>query len=153
MIRFLHYHPISTVSALVFALALFKGGPAERLGTLAMSADWLAELVFDQLSTFHKLAILPTIGLDFLLALALLMLALRYGRLWLGASMIVQSVMLSLHSMALSDDNPGFYFYAASLNVCTCIMAACLLIGTLSSWRRNQAFAKRPASSGRVVTV
>ena len=151
MIRFLHYHPISTVSALVFALALLKGGPAERWGAVAMSAEWIAELMFDRLATFHRLAIVPTIGLDFVLALALLGLALRYGRLWLGAAMIVQSVMLALHSMALSDDSPGFYFYASSLNIGTCTMAGCLLAGTVASWRRKPAadgLAPRPAVQG-----
>ena len=137
MIHFLHYHPITTAALAVMLVALAKGGSPERLGAGAMLLDWLAELAADRFGDFHRMAIVPTVFLDFILASALLVLALRYGRLWLGGAMILQSVMLALHSMVLSDDAPGYYVYATCMNVTTCLVFTCLLSGTVSSWRRR----------------
>ena len=139
MIHFLHYHPISAVALVVFVVALIKGGAAERLGAGAMILDWLGEVVADRFGDFHRMAIVPTLFLDVLLAAMLLGLALRYGRLWIGVAMILQSVMLAMHSMVLSEDAPGYYLYAACMNVTTCLLLLSLLTGAVSAWRRRVA--------------
>lgn len=152
MIYVLRDHPITVMSAVVFALAFVKGGPAERWGGGAMVLEWVVEWLVDLVGTFHGMAVVPTLMLDFALAVALLVLALRYGRLWLGAAMIIQSVMLALHAMALSDDSPAFYVYATFLNACTCLIVGSLLLGLISSWRRRSLDrADRLTSSGAVL--
>ena len=139
MIHFLHYHPISAAALLVFLAALLKGGAPERLGAAAMILEWVGEVVADRFGNFHHIAIVPTLFLDFCLAAMLLGLALKYGRLWIGAAMILQSVMLAMHAMVLSDDAPGYYLYATCLNATTCLLLFSLLTGSVSAWRRRRA--------------
>ena len=137
MVHFLSTHPITAVSVLIFLLALAKGGAPERWGAGVMVAEWTAELVVDNFFSAGDVAVAPTIILDAALAFALLSLALRYGRLWLGLAMILQSVMLALHAFALSDDSPGYLAYATALNLLTCAVVLNLLSATLSAWRKR----------------
>ena len=148
MVHFLHYHPITAAALAVFVLALLKGGTPERLGAAAMICDWAAEALVDRFGDFHRIAIVPTLFLDALFAASLLVLALRYGRLWLGAAMILQSVMLAMHSMVLSDDAPGFYGYAACMNLTTCLLLFSLLTAALSAWRRRVRLRRAPVLAG-----
>ena len=137
MSHLLHYHPITVTFAIVIVLAMMKGGAPERIGALLMGVDWLCELGVDSFLKNGWIAISPTIVLDALLAGGLLVLALRYGKLWLGFTMIMQSLTLALHAMALSDDAPGYNLYATLLNVTTCMTSLGLLAGTVTAWRRR----------------
>ena len=137
MSHFLHYHPITIASAIIIALGILKGGAPERAGALLMAVEWLVEVGVDRLLKGGLIAVSPTIGLDALLAGGLLILALKYGKLWLGAAMMLQSVTLALHAMALGDGAPGYNIYAALLNVTTCLIVLSLLVGTVSAWRRR----------------
>ena len=140
MVKFLHFHPITAAAFLIFALAFAKGGAAERFGAALMIGDWLLSLaavaclsrVVDGVPTVPVTTILL---LDFMFAVGLLGLALRYGRLWLGTAMILQSLMLAMHAMALSEDAPGFMLYLASLNIVTCLLLLSLLVGVATAWR------------------
>ena len=151
--QFLHFHPITTAALLIFGSALYKGGPAERWGALLMVADWAFSLAAVELFSHiengvHVVPTTPTLVLDFLFALGLLVLALRYGKLWLGSAMILQSVMLAMHAMELSSDAPGFVFYAATINLLTCLVLVNLLLGTLGAWRTRSTERRTQASSG-----
>ena len=155
MSHFLHYHPITAVSIAIMAFALLKGGSAERLGALMMASEWILEALFDTWLGAKHVAVSPTIALDALLAGGLLLLALRYGRLWLGCALILQSVALALHAMALSDDAPGYNIYAGMLNACTCLLMLSLFWGAVSSLSRSRSVrrVKKARSDQHALTV
>lgn len=139
----LHLHPITLSALIIFAMAAVKGGQAERLGAALMVVDWLCSTgssAFLGVLMGEGVAVVPVdlaVAIDFLFSLGLLALALRFGKLWLGASLVLQGLMLAMHAMALSSDAPGFLLYAAVLNVTTCLLLFSLLLGTLAAWRRG----------------
>lgn len=137
MIHFLHFHPITASAVFIFALSLWKGGVAERLGAGLMIAEWLVELGVDTVVRDELRAVAPTVVCDFVLACGLLVVALRFGKLWLGVAMILQGVVLAVHALALGYDAPGYNLYVTVLNVTTCLLLISLLTGALTSWRRR----------------
>lgn len=144
----LHLHPISVSALIVFSLALIKGGAAERLGAALMVSDWLFTVGLTALVGVlmgEGVPALPAnlaVLIDFFFSVGLLGLALRFGKLWLGAALVLQGVMLAMHAMALSPEAPGFVLYAGFLNVTTCLLLFSLLLGTLAAWRRRAAKAQ-----------
>ena len=140
MVKFLHFHPITLAAFLIFTLALAKGGASERWGAALMIGDWAFSMfALKALGTVANgmsiVPTMPTLVLDFLFAAGLLGLALRYGKLWLGSAMILQSFMLAFHAVALSEDAPGFLIYVAAINIVTCLLLLSLLIGVAGAWR------------------
>lgn len=74
---------------------------------------------------------------DFLLAMGLLMLAVRYASLWLGGVLLLQAVQFTLHAWYMLADRGHDIFHAVVNNLVTIGVLVCLLIGTVTAWRRR----------------
>ena len=57
--------------------------------------------------------------------------------LWIGAAMLLQAGQFSLHAWYLVNALQRDRFYAVANNLVTVGILACILVGTLISWRRR----------------
>jgi hypothetical protein len=119
-------------------LALWKGGPPERLGGGLI----LAFVLLWELTRFlpHNLhAFLPVAQLigDGLTALGLLAIAVRYGSLWLGGALLFQAAQFSLHSFYLVTNRAPDALHMTVNNADLLAILSCLLLGSLTAWRRR----------------
>ena len=119
---------------LVTLLSVNKGSAGERCGA--------ALILLTNLAGFGAFAIkaqappqMLLFWLDFTLASGLLLIAFRYSSLWLGAAMLLQSVILFAHAMALDDGEISSFSFVLMNNLVSWLMYACLLGATLMSWR------------------
>ena len=81
-------------------------------------------------------------GLDFLLACGLLLITFRFSSIWLGAAMLLQSVILFAHAMTLSDGEFSSFTFVVLNNIVSGMMYACLLGATLMSCRTRSRIEK-----------
>jgi hypothetical protein len=123
------------------ALALWKGGPAERGGALLICGTWLAAMLGLALARQYVLAI-PFLLSDAVLAVGLLILAIRYSSWWMGAAMLLQAIGLSFHAAYFAADpdeisRKVLHFYVMGKNLSSWGMLLVILVGTLASWRKR----------------
>ena len=128
-IAFILISLIFIIACCVFALVL--GRKAEKLGAICvLAANFSAEVMIglfrDQYPGTDILII------DFLLAVALLFLAVRYSSLWLGCAMILQGIALYTHALGLLGDEVSSQLYIRLIDILTYSMAACIFLGTAS---------------------
>jgi hypothetical protein len=118
------------------ALGLLKGGPAERIGALLIMSFYVVGDVLLVLagSSFPLTAIFMG---DFIFALSLLIVALRYSSLWLGCAMLLQSVALCSQGLSFGGDGLGAHEQLWLNNSVSMLMMACIVAGSISSWRRR----------------
>src|SRR3954467_14350730 len=86
------------------ALALWKGGPPERLGVIIYV---VINVVFQVASTQDARSLLysyETLGADLLIATGFLIVALRYSSLWLAGAMVAQGLATAIHGFHLEDE-------------------------------------------------
>jgi hypothetical protein len=136
---------------LVTALAMTKGGPAERLAALMVLFAWVAVLGAQAISGDVVPAI-PLLVTDALLATGLLALAIRYASLWLGAAMMFQAAFFTFHMLHQSGDFTGSRLYLAAMNVVSYCLLITLAGASIASWRKrlraSKAGAPREQSPG-----
>src|SRR3990167_6537792 len=120
----------------VFALAWFRGGRAEQYGaSLKLATSLIALAVHHLLKQGAISGALLTA--DGVLAVGFLALAIRYSSLWIGVAMLLQAGQFSLHAWYLVNALQRDRFYAVANNLVTVGILACILVGTLISWRRR----------------
>ena len=78
------------------------------------------------------------LALDGLLALALLLLALRHATRWLGVAVLLQSVQFSLHAYYLVQAKRYDSFYILVNNSVSSGVLLCILTGTLLARRKRR---------------
>lgn len=129
----------------VCALALIKGGRAERI----TAALILANLLLAYLGQF-----LPPSGdsifqlaRDGLTALAFLVVTLIWGTPWLGMVMLLYASQFALHSVYFVTDRPHDRLHSIANNINFLSVHLCLLIGTVIAWRKSARQSKSPAES------
>jgi hypothetical protein len=127
---------------LVTTLSLLKGGAAERCGAALIWAVNVASDVAFALNS-QQAPQYALFYLDLLLAIGLLAIAFRFSSVWLGAAMLLQSVILFTHALALDDGAISALGFVITNNVVSNLMYACLLGATLMSWRGRD----RPAET------
>ena len=122
-------------------LALWKGGPAERSGAILILVTWLGSTVIQAIA---KAYILPIVFLasDALLAAGLLLLAIRYSNLWMGAAMLLQAIGLSLHAAYFAADKSDLgpyavWLYVAGKNFASVAMLLVILSAAIVAWRKR----------------
>lgn len=126
----------------VCALAWAKGERAERAGAILLFSTWagsnLLRNIVGHLSLGGVEEIKATLSLagDFVLAVGLLVLAVRYSSLWLGAVLLIQGGEMTLHSMFLEQES-GTLAYITVSNLLSYMFLAVILAGTAASWRRR----------------
>lgn len=135
---FLNIYTLMGLAALLStaAFAWWKGGPAERLGTLILCVSAIGGDVARAFS--GQLA--PTVTMfvsDMFLSLGFLYIAIRYSSLWLGAAMIFQGCAFSFHATQLDDsDLPrwhGMVIYLLVHNILSYLVMLTLVGGTLAT--------------------
>jgi hypothetical protein len=132
---------ISLASMLgVWFLAFTKGGPAERWGICLLAANWIA--TFAVLGFIGRNVLeLASLGLDFLMAVAFLIIAVAYSSRWLGVAMLIQGLILALHADGLFDVAPGNWrWHAICLNLANFTLLW-VLAGAVGAtwWKRRRA--------------
>lgn len=124
------------VTLAVLGLAWWKGERPERYGaTLKVVTSLIALGIHDLLMQDSISGALLTA--DGVLAVGFLALAIRYSSLWIGAAMLLQAGQFSLHAWYLVSELERDRFYAVTNNLITVGILACILVGTLISWRRR----------------
>jgi hypothetical protein len=122
-------------------LAVWKGGPAERSGALLILVTWLGSTVIQALAKAYILPIL-FLASDAVLAAGLLILAIRYSSLWMGAAMLLQAIGLSLHAAYFAAEKADLsrhtlWLYIAGKNLASFAMLLVILAAGIAAWRRR----------------
>jgi len=114
--------------------AILKGGPAERAGALLIVASYITAETIIVVTSPH----LPVFALfvcDFALAVGLLVVSIRYGSIWLGFAMLLQSANLCSQALSFTGDGLGQIAEATLNNVLSVLMGASIGTGALLAWR------------------
>ena len=137
-----------TLIAGVCVFAIVMGGAAERLGAICIiAANAVAEFVM--LVSNWRYSASSIFVIDFILAICLLLVAIRFGSLWLGAAMILQGIALCAHALIQMGDEIPARIHLYLNNSLTYLMLGCIMLGTLANIRRrrrNHGFTPAPDS-------
>jgi hypothetical protein len=133
-------------------LALWKGGPAEKGGAILLLVTWLAPMI--ELATAKTYILAgPFMLSDVVMAAGLLILAIRYSSLWMGAAMLVQAIVLSLHAGYFGADRADrsphvLHLYVLGKNLASASLLIIILGATVTSIvQRNLARRRQAARS------
>ena len=136
---------IDILSALCCLFAFWKGGAAERAAAAAVTVN----LLIGQIG--HALA--PELNSqirlvnDGLAALILLVVAVRYATLWMGAVMLFYAAQFSMHAVYLVlERKGGDYLHALINNLDFIGINLCLVAGVIAAWR-NRVRARRASAA------
>jgi len=126
------------------AAAIWKGDTAVRVAgasflILDLATLLLSPTVVDISSETFVLA------LDFCCAVVMLLLAVRYANLWLGAAMIFQAAQFSLHAYYLVMELPHDRMHAWINNADDWGILISISVGTVLAMRRRMAMAREEA--------
>jgi hypothetical protein len=139
---------LALLGTLVFAFA--KGGSAERWGAALICISWLGgdAVSFLLRTVFSKQYLeLTLLFMDAGLAVGLLILALRFAKMWLGLAMFMQSGELALHGIAIADWGLSFKSYALFNNLISFSLLTTLAVATSIRWFDRSRTARRLLSA------
>ncbi|MET3667014.1 hypothetical protein [Caulobacter sp. 1776] len=117
------------------------GARPERSGAALLLGTWLA-VVLAGLIRDKELARGVFLALDGVLALGLLLLALRHTTRWLGVAVLLQGVQFSLHAYYLVAARRYDNLFVMVNNLVSLGVLICLLAGVALAWRSRRAVAK-----------
>ena len=112
------------------------GQPERQAAMLVLATSFLASfppLIFDR-----ELQRLVFLALDGAVAVGLLLLALRYARVWLGVAVLLQGVQFSLHAYYLVSAIRYDNVYAMVNNLVSLGVLCSLAIGSVLAWRTRR---------------
>lgn len=125
----------------VVVFAWWRGGAPERIAaTAVLSGALIVELIHVVVPKVAQPGALLLI--EGMLALTLLLAALRYVRPWLGVAMVLEGIQFSLHAYFLVADMAHNYFYSLVNNLITIGVLLCLLVGATMASRKRSAAGK-----------
>lgn len=128
--------PIAIISVSIYAW--LRGRSAERFGSLLYAAAFMTAMAL-YITLGLERSVVPVLLLDAFAALGFLVLAFRYNSLWLGLAMILQGIVLGLHSTHLTEvEDPqvfGMSLYATLQNL--------ISLGMLATFAGATALAQR----------
>src|SRR6185369_8313579 len=127
---------IIALTLAVCALAVWKGGPGERLAGLVVGAGVVATLLASLLLPVGVISIFYLTG-DGLIAVILLLATLRYGTPWLGGVMLLYAAQFALHGFYFVMERKPDRFHAIFNNLNLLAMLTLLVTGTVLAWRRR----------------
>ncbi|MHB8285311.1 MAG: hypothetical protein ACYDD1_11600 [Caulobacteraceae bacterium] len=117
-------------------MSIIKGAPADRAGASLILLFYMA----DELTFLVSQQRFPTTLIffgDFILAVGLLVVAIRYSSLWLGCAMLLQSIDLCSQGLALGGDGLSTEAQIWLNNAISMAMVASVVMGASISWRRR----------------
>lgn len=118
------------------AFAGLRGGSPERYAALCVGLTWAATAIGQSLSG-ERVPIGSIMVADWVLALCLLGLALRYRSTWLGFALILQGASMTLHAMYFQEPGKHPAFYLVGINGLSIAMLALLIFATVLAMRRR----------------
>jgi hypothetical protein len=128
----------------VSAFGLWKGDAPVRYAVIVRLAVELATLVINpKFGDVGGESVL--LAVDFAFAVILLVLAVRFASLWIGAAMILQAAQFSLHAYYLVMELPHDRLHAWVNNTDDWGILISIGIGTILAMRRRQALAREEA--------
>jgi hypothetical protein len=152
------YSQLSIVAlVLCCGFAIWKGGAPERAGALLILGTWIFTLIASVgTKTLAATAFLVS---DAIMAGGLLILAVRYSSLWMGAAMLLQAIVLSLHAAYFAAeqseiDMKTLKLYVFGKNLASVGLLVIILAATLFSIlkrRKSRPQAAPAASMGAAV--
>jgi len=113
--------------------ALWKGGPAERLGGAVVGANVVLSII-SGLVLPEAVQTLARLTLDGVTALCLLVIAVRYASFWLGGVMLLYAAQFSLHAFYMVTSRPIDLLHIKINNGNFLGISICLAIGTAVAW-------------------
>lgn len=119
-----------------FLFAIWKGGRSERWAGSLVVAGSIYAFVIHRAISGETLATALLAG-ELVLAMGFLGLAIRYASLWLGGAMLLQAVQFMLHAWYLLGEIQADIFFSIINNIDTIGILLCIVLGTLTAWRRN----------------
>ena len=151
-----HAMTSAAFSACIFAA--WKGGPSERLGAAVIGCTWLLSLITYPLLIMasgrsgYFMAPYFAFGIDALGAVGLLVVALRYSKLWIGLAVLIQALALAIHAGYLMSDGPtsgvGAVVYISRVNLLGAALILVLFGGTVAAWLRNERANRTTSAEG-----
>ena len=135
---------VIVVAVVAAPLALWKGDAASRIAGIASA---LNALLLPALRIFLQRHIgeVVQLAVDFIWAIGLLMLVVRFAYRWLGVTMLLQAVQFSLHAYYLVMDLPPDRLHAWINNLNTTGISLSIIAGVFLAWRRRVALANEAA--------
>ena len=133
------------VGAVLVTVATFwKGDAAVRYAGLTHLAVEVAQFIIHPRfgDTGAESIVL---AVDFISSVVLLLLAVRFAALWLGATMMLQSALFSLHAYYLVMELPQDRVHAWINNTCDWGIITCIVTGLVTGARRRKALAREDA--------
>jgi len=141
---------LTLFAAVVWALAFWRGGAAERWGALVVAANQLAAIVIIFAMTGGSrqyIGLLVQLTLDGAAAVALLFVLLRYGRPWLGVAMLLYALQFTLQSIYLVAEIKKDYWHVVVNNLNFIAIHLSLLVGTVQHWLQRAKGSRKPAGA------
>lgn len=90
------------------------------------------------LATLPHFPVFVAFGFDFAIAIGLLIIAFRYGSIWLGFAMLLQSANLCSQALGFSGEGLSHYDFVVLNNVLSLLMGLSIATGAFLSWRRRR---------------
>jgi hypothetical protein len=113
------------------------GRNAERYAALFIGLTWIGGLV-GQAVTGEGIPVGSIMLADWIVALALLALALRFRNTWLGYALILQGASMTLHAMYYQEPGKHPSFYLMGINGLSIAMLSLLVFATMMAMRRRR---------------
>jgi hypothetical protein len=138
--------PLLTIGAAIFAavFALWKGDTPARVAGVVSAINAIA-LPVARMALQAQVGEVLQLTFDFFWAVGLLVLAVRYASLWLGATMLLQAAQFSLHAFYLVMERPHDLIHAWINNINTVGISICIVVGTVTAIRRRVVIAREEA--------
>jgi hypothetical protein len=138
------------------AFALGKGGCVERWAAGIIGLSWVLSVgVSAFLSGLfsHQTEEFTFLALDAVTAIGLLVLALRFAKVWLGVAMLMQSGELALHGAVMADWGVEFNLYMLLNNVLSFGLLLLLAGATVTAWSQRAHRRHAPSNSVFEATI
>jgi hypothetical protein len=128
----------------VSAFALWRGDAPVRYAAVTLLAVELATLIINpKFGDAGGESVLLVV--DFAFAVILLILAVRFANLWIGAAMMLQAAQFSMHAYYLVMELPHDRLHAWINNTDNWGIVVSICVGTILAMRRRKALAREEA--------
>lgn len=131
---------LTTFAVVVWGLAFWRGGAAERWGAAIVAGNQALTLLIAYVlggGSQGTIALLVQLTLDGASAVALLFVLLRFGRPWLGVAMLLYAAQFTLQSVYLVGQLNKDYLHVLLNNLNFLAIHLTLLVGTALHWTRS----------------
>ena len=131
-------------AAAVCLVAFWKGDSAARIASIINILN-AAALPALRIFLGYQTGEVVQLASDFGASIGFLLLAVRFASMWLGAAMLLQSGLFSLHAFYLVTDRPHDRLHAWINNTDQWALYLCILLGVVLDARRRAAAAREAA--------